>query len=302
MTQELYKLFVDNFPYIIREEKTAKSILQEQSNKVIEKRDVNGNLIGAVVINKNTILLLCVNKEHRNKGIGNELLIEAEKYISSQGYNEINIGVGFDYLMPGVPTNEKVLDEPLEKDNVYDSVDDIAYHFFKKRGYYHSWEDANCFDMCQDLKDFDKHEHKIGDTIDGITYVWATEKDLENIIKCTEDACDDFTKYYKDMSLYEKNSNKRVLLAKDKDQVVGTLMVLIETEAIGVGSVGCTTVKHSYRGKHIGVNLTILGTSYLKEKGLPKAYLGYTYTGLDRMYGYAGYKICVYYFMAKKNI
>ena len=59
MTQELYKLFVDNFPYIIREEKTAKSILQEQSNKVIEKRDVNGNLIGVVVINKNTIAKLC---------------------------------------------------------------------------------------------------------------------------------------------------------------------------------------------------------------------------------------------------
>lgn len=32
------------------------------------------------------------------------------------------------------------------------------------------------------------------------------------------------------------------------------------------------------------------------------AFLGYTYSGLDRLYGRAGYRICVYYFMAKKNI
>ena len=29
---------------------------------------------------------------------------------------------------------------------------------------------------------------------------------------------------------------------------------------------------------------------------------GYTYSGLDRLYGYAGYKICVYYMMATKDL
>lgn len=35
---------------------------------------------------------------------------------------------------------------------------------------------------------------------------------------------------------------------------------------------------------------------------LKEAYLGYTYSGLDHMYGYAGYKICVYYNMAFKRL
>ena len=76
----------------------------------------------------------------------------------------------------------------------------------------------------------------------------------------------------------------------------------MEAEEKGLGSIGCTVVKRSFQGRHIAVNLVILGTKYLKEAGMKEAYLGYTYTGLDRLYGYAGYKICVYYMMAKKNL
>ena len=33
-----------------------------------------------------------------------------------------------------------------------------------------------------------------------------------------------------------------------------------------------------------------------------KSDLNYTYTGLDHVYGYAGYEICVYYTKASKEI
>ena len=111
-----------------------------------------------------------------------------------------------------------------------------------------------------------------------------------------------FSKYYNNEKLYSSDSKQKVLIATCNDEVCGTLIICIETEAKGLGSVGCTAVSHKYRGKHIGVNMVVLGTKYLKSLGLKKGYLGYTYSGLDKMYGYAGYKICIYYAMAQKQL
>ena len=112
-----------------------------------------------------------------------------------------------------------------------------------------------------------------------------------------------FTKYYEESHQYgEDDQRARVLIALDGDEVVGTLMVERETEAPEVGSVGCTTVKPSHQGRHIAVNMVTIGTKFLRDAGMKDAYLGYTYSGLDHMYGYAGYKICNYYMMAKKEL
>ena len=40
----------------------------------------------------------------------------------------------------------------------------------------------------------------------------------------------------------------------------------------------------------------------IKDIGLKKANLSYTYTGLDKLYGYSGYKISCYYMMARKSL
>lgn len=297
---ELYKLFKNNFPYIVRNIDTAKSILNNSNNVIFEKRDNNNNLIGVVVINNNTIIFICVDKEYRNQGIGTKLLQKAEEHIKNNGYNNVVIGAGFDYLMPGVPVNKMVYVESLQPDNVYTSVTDNAYNFFKNKGYYHSWEDCNCFDMRLNLNNF--NESEVLDTIDGITYSYATLDDLSDIVTCVNDAWDEFTKYYQNENLYNKNNNQRVLIAKDNGTVVGTLIISFGMEESDLGSVGCTAVKHSHRGRHIGVNLVKVGTKHLKQSGYKNAFLGYTYTGLDKMYGYSGYQICVYYFMAKKNL
>ncbi len=302
MLDELIEIFRKNFPFIVRQDEKVIEILSNKDNKVFVRRDENGKLIAASVVNKNTILMLCVDSKFRNRGIGSSLLDESEKFIAKNSYKEISVGVGFDYLMPGVPTNTKVYNEELEKDNVYLNVDNTACEFFKKRGYTHSWGECNCFDMRLDLTNFNKCGYSVGSTIDGITYTWATLNDIPKIIECTDDACEEFSKYYKDKKLYDIKGSQRVLIAKNGEEIVGTLIVSIETEEVGLGSVGCTTVKTSYRGRHIGVNLVIVGTKYLKDIGLPNAFLGYTYSGLDHMYGYSGYQICIYYLMAKKDI
>lgn len=300
--KELYSLFRRNLPFIVREEATALKLLGDSENHVIERRDPHGAIIAASVIHKNAIYLFCVDKAFRRQGIGSDMLAMSEAHIRSAGYSEVAVGVGEDYIMPGVPARSMAYEERLMPGDIYSGVTDEAWDFFSKRGYAHSWEDSNCFDMRQDLASFTYSEHKIGDTIDGIEYRWAAEGDIPAIKKCTDDAYEEFTQYYLDKALYAPGNSQRVLIAMSGESVCGALIVSRETEGIGTGSVGCTAVAHNWRGRHIAGNMVLLGSRYLKDEGMKTGFLGYTYSGLDRLYGIAGYKICIYYAMAQKTL
>lgn len=298
MNREIYELFRRTLPYIVRDEETVLRILENKDNRIMEERNAEKQLIGVSVIHKNTILLLCVEKAYRNQGIGSRLLKQSEEAISQAGYEEVVVGVGEDYLMPGVPTSKRYA--PAENECLQEGVDETASRFFEHRGYVHSWN-CNCFDMKFSLCEFDKEEYSVGDVIDGIQYRLAVVEDLRSITECTDAACEEFTRWYQEEFLYTENDSSRVLVAVAKGKVVGTLMVDTEHES-GLGSVGCTAVHPEYQGRHIAVNMVILGTKYLKDVGMREAYLSYTYSGLDHMYGYAGYKIFVYFMMAKKRL
>lgn len=297
---ELYRLFRRNFPFAVREEKTARAILADERNHVLEQRDSAGKLIGASVLHKNTLYLLCVDAAYRNRGLGSQLLKESEALVKAGGYDTIQVGAGEEYLTPGIPTGTKPFEEPLGKEALCPGLTNEAVRFFQKRGYIHAWGEANCFDMRTELQKTEFPKSSIGDTVDGVLYRWADAEDLPGICACVDSAESDFTRYYRNPALY-RNENERVLLAL-QDKVCGALIVSAEAEAPGLGSVGCTAVAPEYRGRHIGVNLTVLGTKYLKELGLREGFLGYTYSGLDKMYGYAGYEICCYYYMAQKAL
>jgi len=293
--EALYDLFRRNFPFCVREQSFARSLLSQKENTVFTEIDDAGRLFGAAVLEQNTLLMLCVDKEYRNRGIGSRLLEAAEKAVRKAGYDHLVIGAGTHYLMPGIPVCRPVVEEKLETDAVYEGLEDHS-SFFAKRGYSHSWG-CNCFDMRRDLKDFTA----VPFVTEGITYSWAVPEDMEAVAACTDDAHPSFTKYYRDPDKYRKGNDKRVLAARCGNDIAGVLIVSFGSEGPGLGSVGCTAVKNAYQGRKIASNLVILGTEKLQEAGMEKAFLGYTYTGLDRMYGFAGYKICVYYYMAKKQ-
>lgn len=301
---EIYEIFKRNFPYISRKEKTLLEIINNENNYIIKKKNDKDELIGCAIVNRNTIILLVIDKEYRNQGIGTELLNKCEEYIKENNYEKIVLGVGFNYLMPGVPTSDKEVESYNE--NIISDVTNTASNFFKKKGYVHSWGDCNCFDMKMNLNDFNQKEYSIGDTINEVTYRWAIPNDIEDIVKCCDDACqyqdEKFSKYYINKKLYDSNSNQKVLVAVKNNKIVGTLIVSIETEGKDLGCVGCTCVMFSETHQKIGTNLVKLGTKYLKDIGLKKANLSYTYSGLDKLYGASGYMISTYYFMGEKNI
>ena len=303
---EFYEMFRKNFPYTVREKRKVLDILGNPENRILENRDANGVRNGICILHKHTIYMLCVDKESRGQGIGSALLRQAEEIVREAGYADISVGAGESYLAPGVPTSRPFSAEEdyagRGMERLYPGLTDEAAEFFKKRGYTHSWNDCDCFDMRFPLAEFSADAAKAGDTVDGITYRFAALDDIPAIRQCTDDAHEKFTRYYMDESKYTGEFGERVLIALDGAEVCGTLIVNAETEGKGIGSVGCTTVRHSHRGRHIAVNMVKIGTGHLREIGLTDAYLGYTYTGLDRLYGYSGYKICTYYMMAKKTL
>ena len=158
MTDELFSLYKRNFPFIIKDDESVKQILSHKSNVIIEKRNGNGKLIGAAVVNRSTIIMLCVDKEYRGQGIGSALLTEAEEVVKKAGRKSINVGVGFNYLMPGVPTSKHYY--PSVNERLSDGVEANASEFFEKRGYFHD-NDADIFDMLFPLSEFCKEEHSV---------------------------------------------------------------------------------------------------------------------------------------------
>lgn len=299
MTEQLFDLFKRNFPYLNTDEDTAKRLFSNPDNKVFARYDRFNNLIAASVIYKNTIIMLAVDEKFRGHGIGLALLELSEEYIKSQGYDKVVFGVGAeDYLAPGVPSSEKILDiDGAYPDKPWADIDNSGREFLKKRGYIHR-NDGNIFDMALDFSDGLEYDISVGDTVDGVTYRLAEPSDKENVIACCNLGADYFADFYKSDELYN-DGDERVLVACTETEILGALLISTYGEP---GTIGCVTVSPKARGKKVGTRMSVAATSYIKQKGMNTAFLSYTYSGLDRMYGAAGYRICVYYFMAQKEL
>lgn len=301
LTDELYSLFKRNLPCAVREEATARRILGDAANHVIERRDESGALIAAAVTHGDAIYLLCVDAAHRRAGLGSALLREAEEQLRARGVREVRVGAGADYLTPGVPTDVPPYEEGLPRASAA-GLSGEAQAFFMRRGYSHGWGECNCFDMSMDLSELPPDALAVDDEVAGVRYRWARPEDRAAVCACTDDAHAKFTRYYADEALYTGAAAQRALIAEAQGGVRGALIVSRETEGRGMGSVGCTAVAHAWRGRHIAANLVLAGTRSLRDAGLTRGFLGYTYSGLERLYGRAGYRICAYYFMAEKQL
>ncbi len=302
-TLYLTGLFRRNFPAAVREEETVERLLSDPGNRVFTARTPEGETAGAAVLFENNILLLAVDGSYRKRGYGEKLLRACEEAAKAAGFDRITVGAGAgDYLTPGVPADRQFFPEKLREERLDPRLSGEAADFFLKRGYFHRWKDANCFDMRLSWNEFPEPEHKPGETWDGVTYRFAVPSDLPRIRLCTDDIEEDFTPYYMDPGLYDGSKTQCVLLAEEAGEVAGCVMIGLETEGKGLGSVGCTSVRHRSRGRGIATRMILLGTAYLREKGMRSAFLGYTYSGLDKLYGRAGYRISSYYLMAGKKL
>lgn len=283
LTEKLFALYSACFPDNVRAEETVRRILGWPDNACLVRAQ-GERLLAASLISGNTVLMLCVLPGYRRQGIGSQLLEESEGLVRSQGFSQIQFCDGPDYLLPGIP---------LTADNAA---------FFPKRGYVHSWGGCECVDMRLSLRDWQAGEAGAGDSLDGVVYRFAQERDRERVAACVRSAYPPFAGYYQDSRLYTGQGRERVLMAEREGLVCGTLLVGSETGREDTGSVGCTVTRTEYRGRGIATQMVRLGTGYLKSLGLSQAFLGYTYTDIIPLYERSGYRVCQRYLMAKKPL
>lgn len=303
MTENLYTLYRICYPGIIRTPSHVKSLFSDPDNRILLRSD--GELVtAAAVLYQNHIVMLCVHPDYRCRGIGSALLAECEDSIRAQGYDTVKLTPGKTYLTPGAPMEFA----PYENNRA----------FLEKRGYVHTWGEDECVDMMLTMTDIDDLGVHLGDTVPGVskkevldpadpknrfTYRFAVPEDMEKTADCVAEAADDFVKYYQKRAPYEGMHGNHVLIAENEEGLIcGALLVSEGGEAEGLGSVGCTSTRKSFGGRGIATNMIKAGTMFLKEAGMERGYLGYTYTDIIPMYARAGYAVSMKYFMGEKKL
>ncbi len=397
--RELAELFRRNFGWAVRSDEAVEAALGHPANVVLEWRE-RGRLMGAAVMRRNTVLMLCVDERARRQGIGSALLARCEALLREQGYAEVSVGAGDDYLLPGVPSilpcgpdcsesqgatqdephakqgeearvptgsepQGAAADEPLAgqgeeahaptgsepqvaaqdephagqgreahtptssesqgaaQDEPHAKQDrearaptgsepqvaaDAARQFFVRRGYRHAWGECECFDMCAE---FGRQSCADGATLDGaadsdeapagVELRWAEARDRAATLECARAAHAPFERYYEPAQLYVPGA-RRALLAVEAARVVGVLIAGCGEAAAGVGGIACVAVVPERRGRGIARALVCAATGALRRAGMARGFIGYTYSGLEQLYGAAGYRISMHYFMARKPL
>ncbi len=279
MLDKICELYYTCCPGVITYDERIKSVINRSK---LFTRELDGKLVGAAAVTENKIAFVCVHPDYRRRGIGTALFAECEEYVKSQGYDSVQMYGIKDYITPGAPIYEGNID------------------FFTKLGYIHTWGEDECVDMAASLENYSHSEYKLGDTVDGITYRLATPADRENVLECVTDALEDFREYYTNPELYNGDFPEMIVAAFDGDLAVGAL--LVECYSKDSGSVGCTSTRHSHRGRGVATTMVKVGTRHLADNGVKSAWLGFTYTGIIPMYGKSGYKVSMKYFMGRKSL
>lgn len=290
MISEYMAIFRRNLPYVVRRDASVRSLFSHEGCQFLEKRGEDGDLLALLCYHENVILLLCVDAPYRNRGWGSELLALAEEKIRSGGYADVRLGAGVGYLVPGVPTHCPAFSSASETFILPEWED--ASGFFKKCGYRHAW-DCNCFDMAKLLLPEDGF-------CEDASIRLATPNDKAAILGMLADAHPSFIKHYQKDALYQEESDGRVLVFCEENKPIGALIATLGAD--GIGTVGCVAVLRAFRGRGVATRLVRYATAHLARCGANFAFVGYTYSGMERLYGKCGYKITSYYMMGKKKL
>ena len=153
--RDLYEIYCEAMPRYPLTYECFRDILHRDNSQIFTAEN-SETIIGFVVVNGNSVVILCVKKEYRHSGYGKHLLIMAEGFISAN-YDEVILGGGG--LLQGVPC---------------DNDEESSVPFFEKRGY-----SADFLSVNMGLELNDKAVEKLKETPrpNGVTYRFADDND-----------------------------------------------------------------------------------------------------------------------------
>ena len=147
--EALYTLYGECFPCYPLSREWFFSLLALEQGTVFTRWE-GGALAGAAVLHGDSLPLLCVGKSFWGRGLGSQLLAQAEEHTKSQGHSQVVLGQGPHYLFQGVPEENPG-----------------AVEFFQKRGYQAAWSSVN---MRLDLAGYDPGQVDIPPVPEGVAF------------------------------------------------------------------------------------------------------------------------------------
>ncbi len=275
--RDLYEIYCEAMPrYPITYEHFS-DILNSDNSRIFTAEN-GGTVVGFCVVDRNSVVLLCVKNEYRHCGYGKHLLMTAEKFISAS-YDEVILGGNG--LCQGVPC---------------DNDEESSVPFFEKQGYSAEWTSVN---MGLTLNDKTASILESTPRPDGIAYRFATDIDREKLLAAVKDAQADW------LPIFWENMDTPVLLAVCGDEIAGFEMVeedggMFFSDTAKHGMIGCVGVTHKYRRRGIGLAMTAEGSLSLYKRNCKDIQLLY----VERIawYGKLGYEVTSRQWMGRKKI
>lgn len=273
--RDIYQLYSLCFPEYPVSCETFREVLQPEKAKIF-RHEEKGELVGFAMVHGASLSLLCVREDRRNKGLGSELLRQAEEHISAIS-DKITLGQGPYYLLQGVPENDENMS------------------FFVKRGYSAQWTSVN---MSLELHDFSLDRLSIPSAPEETEFRMMKKGEEAALIAAVADAHPSW------INVYESCVDP-VFVAVHRGQIVGFQILSPEggrfaAENEKVGAIGCVGVIRSCRCKGIGLHMVAKGAEWLKEQGCSSIEL--RYVELVEWYGKLGFRVIRRQWMGEKSL
>lgn len=262
--EALYALYGECFPCYPLSREWFFSLLALEQGKVFTRWE-DGALAGAAVLHGDSLPLLCVGENFRGRGLGSQLLAQAEEYTKSQGHSQVVLGQGPHYLFQGVPEENPG-----------------ALEFFQKRGYQAAWFSVN---MRLDLAGYDPGQVDIPPVPEDVAFRLLETGEEPALLAAVEDAQPAWLEFY-------QGCPSPILVAVEQGRLVGFAMVPPEGgrflgDVEKPGSLECVGVVKSHRNRGIGMGMVLAGIRWLKEQGCGSIEL--RYVALEDWYHKVGF-------------
>ncbi len=279
LKSSLFKIFTDCFPYIPMAGNIFSKRIFEGTNKIFVEY-ASSVPVGFSVLHGNTVVLICVDPDFQNKGIGKKLLKKSEEYISSHGFSNVNLGRCSNGLFFGAV------------------IDSFSHRFFEKQGYVAF---NGCLDMVMDLESYSYKNiiNKYKCTTD-ISFEFYRQNDCKELI----DAVSAVEPRWVDK--FTNTENDSIIVASYNNSIAGFLKLDFDADTIitgddsKVGMIEYVGVVPEYRNIGIGTNMVAYGAQQLKNALCTDAFI--EYTSLDTWYSRIGFEEFIWFWMGSKEL
>ena len=255
------EIFCLCYPQFRMSKEHFEELILREDTHIITYRE-GGEPVGFAVTEGAALRLICVTPEARHRGIGSQLLADAERYVSDQGFDKLYVG--------GVSSKFLI------------GADKAAAGFFEKNGFDTV---GSCDELMIALDDysFDESQFKGHLTAE---YGWY-HGDTETLRQAVASVDESWVQYF--------DSDSRVYAATVRGEIASFCLVSTDvtnylSDACGrVGMPGCVGTVPKYRDRGIGIELVARVTQYLKESGMDISFI--FFTGVADWYKKLGYKV-----------